>query len=268
MVTKADIDNGQVFDWGKTSSDYSVYRPGYPESFYTLLPLMGIGTPGQDVLDLGTGTGVLARTFAKRGARVTGIDIAAEQIATAQRLADEEQLDIHFMCSPAEVAEVPEHAFDIVSCGQSWLYFDLAVMVPLVLKWLKPGGKLVLAHLNWLPRQDRIAHASEQLVLRYNPNWSAADFPGSRTIQHEWSKPDFQLVTYHAYEEAIPFTRESWCGRFRACRGTGAVLSPEEMARFDQEHHALLEQTAGDTFTILHQIFLHAYTALITSSAT
>ena len=112
MITKADIDGGQAFDWGKTASDYGTYRPGYPESFYTLLPMLGIGTPGQDVLDLGTGTGVLARAFAKCGARVTGIDIAAEQIAMAQRLAAEEQLDVHFICSPAEAAEVPEHAFD------------------------------------------------------------------------------------------------------------------------------------------------------------
>jgi cyclopropane fatty-acyl-phospholipid synthase-like methyltransferase len=262
MITKADIDGGQAFDWGKTSSDYGTYRPGYPESFYTLLPMLGIGTPGQDVLDLGTGTGVLARAFAKRGARVTGIDMAAEQIAMAQRLAAEEQLDVNLICSPAEAANVPEHAFDIISCGQSWLYFDRTVILPLVQAWLKPGGKLVLAHICWLPRQDGIAHASEQLVLRYNPNWSAADFPGSQTIRHEWSKPGFKLVTYHAYEEAIPFTRESWCGRFRACRGTGAALSPEDMARFDQEHHALLEQIAGETFTILHQIFLHAYTPI------
>lgn len=60
-------------------------------------------------------------------------------------------------------------------------------MIPLVKTWLKPGGKLVLTHLSWLPRKDPIAQASEQLILRYNPHWSDADFPGSRTIQHAWS---------------------------------------------------------------------------------
>jgi 2-polyprenyl-3-methyl-5-hydroxy-6-metoxy-1,4-benzoquinol methylase len=88
MIAKADIDGGQAFDWGKTASDYGMYRPGYPESFYTLFPLLGIDTSGQGVLDLGTGTGILTRAFAKRGARVTGIEIAAEQIAMAQHLAD------------------------------------------------------------------------------------------------------------------------------------------------------------------------------------
>jgi 2-polyprenyl-3-methyl-5-hydroxy-6-metoxy-1,4-benzoquinol methylase len=86
MVTKADIDDGQAFDWRKTSKDYTIYRPGYPESFYTILHVLGIGRHGQDMLDLGTGTGVLARAFAKQGAHVTGIDIAEEQIAAARQL--------------------------------------------------------------------------------------------------------------------------------------------------------------------------------------
>lgn len=84
MITRPEIDQGCPFDWGKTSPDYAVYRPGYPASFYAILQAVGIGQPGQHILDLGTGTGVLARAFARQGAHVTGIDIAAEQIAAAE----------------------------------------------------------------------------------------------------------------------------------------------------------------------------------------
>jgi SAM-dependent methyltransferase len=262
MITKTNIDEGHAFDWGKTSPDYAVYRPGYPASFYTVLQAMGIGTRGQDILDLGTGTGVLARAFAKQGACVIAIDIAEAQIDAARYLAAQEHLTVHFATCAAEEAEFYPRSFDIISCGQSWLYFDIQRMIPLVKTWLKPGGKLALTYLSWLPRKDPIAQASEQLILRYNPHWSDADFPGSRTIQHAWSRQDFRLVTYHAYEEGIPFTRDSWRGRIRACRGIGASLLPEEVARFDQEHDALLRQIAPDTFTILHQVWLYAYTPL------
>ena len=51
MITKTNIDEGHAFDWGKTSPDYAVYRPGYPASFYTILQAVGIGTPGQDILN-------------------------------------------------------------------------------------------------------------------------------------------------------------------------------------------------------------------------
>jgi len=81
------IDHEREFDWGKTSQDYAKYRAGYPEPFYEVLAALGIGKPRQTILDLGTGTGVLARAFAKRGAQVTGVDISEDQIAAAQALA-------------------------------------------------------------------------------------------------------------------------------------------------------------------------------------
>jgi len=262
MITKTAIDGGHAFAWGKTSADYAVYRPGYPASFYTVLQAMGIGTPGQHILDLGTGTGVLARAFAHQGAHVIGIDMAEAQIVAAQQLAAQEHLTIRFETCAAEDAVFPAQSFDIISCGQSWLYFDTQRMIPLVKTWLRPGGKLVLTYLSWLPRKDRIAQASEQLILHYNPHWSDADFPGSRTIQHAWSRQGFRLVTYHAYEEGIPFTRDSWRGRMRACRGIGAALPADEVARFDLEQDVLLRQIAAEEFTILHQVWLHAYTPI------
>lgn len=262
MITKTNIDEGRACDWGKTAPAYAVYRPGYPASFYAILQAVGIGTRGQDILDLGTGTGVLARAFAKQGACVIAVDIAAAQIDAALHLAAQEHLTVHFATCAAEEMEFSPQSFDIISCGQSWLYFDIQRMIPLVKTWLKPGGKLVLTHLSWLPRKDPIAQASEQLILRYNPHWSDADFPGSRTLQHAWSRQDFRLVTYHASEEGIPFTRDSWRGRIRACRGIGATLPADEVERFDREHEALLRQIAPETFTILHQVWLHAYTPL------
>jgi SAM-dependent methyltransferase len=203
MMTKPKIDEGRAFDWGKTSQDYAVYRPGYPASFYAILHVVGIGIRRQTILDLGTGTGVLARAFARQGAFVIGIDISEAQIAAANQLAIQEHLTVYFATCAAEEIEFYPRFFDIISCGQSWRYFDHQRMLPVVKTWRKPGGKLVLTSLCWLPRKDPIAQASEQLILRYNPQWSAADFPGSRTIQHAWSTRDFRLVTYHAYEEGI-----------------------------------------------------------------
>jgi hypothetical protein len=59
------------------------------------------------------------------------------------------------------------------------------------------------------------------------------------------------------YDEPIPFTRESWRGRMRACRGTGAALDADALAAFDRAHDALLRKAAGDAFPILHRISAH-----------
>jgi hypothetical protein len=56
------------------------------------------------------------------------------------------------------------------------------------------------------------------------------------------------------YDEAIPFTRESWCGRVCASRGISAVLSAEEVSAFDREHEALLNKIVPEKFTIIHRI--------------
>ena len=55
-------------DFGKTSSDYSKHRAGFPPSFFVRLRERGIGLSRQRILDLGTGTGTLARGFASAGA--------------------------------------------------------------------------------------------------------------------------------------------------------------------------------------------------------
>jgi hypothetical protein len=50
----------------------------------------------------------------------------------------------------------------------------------------------------------------------------------------------------------VPFTRETWHGRMKACRGVGASLSEEELQRWDAEHRRLLEEIAPERFDVLH----------------
>ena len=80
------FDHGKPFDWGKTSKSYAKYRDIYPEEFYERVYAAGIGLPGQEILDLGTGTGVLPRHMARYGAHFTGVDLSENQIAEARRL--------------------------------------------------------------------------------------------------------------------------------------------------------------------------------------
>ncbi len=96
------IDRGREFDWGKTSADYSAYRTEYPKSLFDALNGLGIGLPGQRLLDLGTGTGTLARGLAERGAIVTGVDISPNQIGEAKKLAEGRNLKIKFSVGAAE----------------------------------------------------------------------------------------------------------------------------------------------------------------------
>ena len=252
-------DGDKVIDWGKTSEDYAVHRPGPHPSFFARLAALGIGLEGQRVLDLGTGTGVLARQFARQGSVVQGIDISAEQIAMADQLAKNEELQVEFSVHPAESLPWTEPTFDVVTANQCWLYFDKAQAIAELRRVLRPGGVLVTSHFSWLPRLDEIARRSEQLVLQFNPKWSGADYAGVIPPCPKWAEQVFDVTAMFYYDEPIPFTRETWCGRIRACRGIGATLSPGEVEAFNTAHQELLRRTVPESFTVLHRLDAHVF---------
>lgn len=99
-----------------------------------------------------------------------------------------------------------------------------------------------------------MARASEELVLRFNPDWSAADWPGEVPEMPSWAHGRFEKVGGFVFDVDVPFTREQWRGRLRACRGVGASLSPEEVAAFDTAHAELLERIVPEEFTVLHRV--------------
>lgn len=251
------VDGGNAIDWGKTSTDYAAYRSGPPASFFRRLAALDVGLSGQRVLDLGTGTGVIARQLARQGASVVGIDVAGEQVGAAARLAREEGLDARFVCGPAEAAPFRAGSFDVVTANQCWLYFDEARMIPEVARVLGPGGVLVTSHNCWLPRQDPIAAATEALVLSFNPQWAGADWAGVIPACPGWAQEAFDQRAMFYYDEPVRFTREQWRGRVRACRGVGATMAAADVARFDAELSQLLERIAHESFEVIHRIDAH-----------
>jgi len=253
------VDPGRIVDWGKTSDDYAQFRPGPPPSFYSKLTALGVGLPGQRILDLGTGTGVLAREFALNGAEVSGIDIASGQIEAAKKIAQTDSLKVDFQVGTAERLEFADHEFDAITANQCWLYFDKTKVIPEVNRTLKNTGLLVTSHFSWLPRLDEVARSSEELILKYNPQWTAKDWSGVIPAFPEWAKGHFDLKAMFYYDEDIPFTRESWRGRIRACRGVGAALSPDEVKRFDEEHDRILEKVTTENFKVRHRIDAHFF---------
>ena len=196
-------DPGMTIDWGKTSLDYSKYRPGPPISFYERLQKLNVGNKGQLILDLGTGTGVLARQFAKQGCEVIGTDISPEQIKMALELAKMENLKIDFQAVGTEEITFSNKKFDIITANQCFLYFDKVKVVPLIKKLLKTNGIFMTSHFSWLPLQDKVAYASEQLILKHNPNWTAHSFKGEIPATPYKLENDFTVKESFYYDEPI-----------------------------------------------------------------
>ena len=82
-ISNKNIDGGKEFDWGKTSADYARFRDIYPQEYYDKIINRQLCISGQNVLDVGTGTGVLPRNMYRFGAKWTGADISENQIRQA-----------------------------------------------------------------------------------------------------------------------------------------------------------------------------------------
>jgi len=259
MGHQPDVDQGAAIDWSAAAADYARYRPGPPDSFFARLAALGVGLPGQRILDLATGTGALARVFAGQGADVTGIDVAEGQVAMARSLAEAEGLTARWQVARAEATGLPDQSFDVVSAQQCWMYFDPAATLREVARLLVPGGCLMIGHASFLPRQDAVVAASEALVLAHNPAWQGADWDGIVPPRPDLAVPYGRLEAMFAYREGVPFTAETWRGRMRALRGIGAALDAEAVAAFDADHARMLARIAPPAFSILHGFDAHIF---------
>lgn len=248
------IDDGNAFDWGRTSADYAKYRDIYPAVFYEKIAERKLCIKGQKVLDLGTGTGVVPRNMYHYGAQWYGTDISENQISQAQRLSGRQGMRIRYQTVAAEEVDFPEQTFDVITACQCFWYFDHEKLVPNLYRMLKENGRLLLLYMAWLPFEDKIAGASEELVLKYNPKWT-----GAGETRKPISVPDcvydrFEEVYHEEYDVQVPFTRDAWHGRMKACRGVGASLPPEEIEKWEREHQELLSETVPEEFKVNHYV--------------
>lgn len=249
-------------DFGKTVTDYAKHRAGFPEAFFARLEREGVLRPGLRAVDLGTGTGTVARGLARHGCAVTALDISEPMLEGARRLASEEGLSISFQCAPAERTGLPSGAFELVVAGQCWHWFDRPAAAREVARLLVPGGRLVIAHFDWLGLPGNMVEATEALIDAFNPG----PLPNYILQGHgvglypQWFRDaataGFTHLESFSFDVAVPYTHAAWRGRVRASARVGASLPPAEVAHFDEAFAALLaERFPADPLSIPHRVF-------------
>lgn len=126
---------------------------------------------GARAADIGCGAGILSEAMARRGAQVTGIDLAPEMIDTAMTHAHESGLAIDYRCVPSrDLAAERRGEFDIVTCMEMLEHVDeRASVVDDCRQMLRPGGTVVFSTINRGPKAWMLAIAGAEYVLDLLP---------------------------------------------------------------------------------------------------
>lgn len=123
-------------------------RPPYPPETFTILTgLLAPDTP-RAVLDVGCGTGDLARRLTPLVERVDAVDLSAGMIARGQGLPGGDNPRIRWLHAAAEDAPLtPPYA--LITAGESihWMQWD--ILMPRLAAALAPGGALAIVERDW-----------------------------------------------------------------------------------------------------------------------
>ena len=120
---------------------------------------------------------------------------------------------------------------------------------------MKENGKFCILFMAWLPGESEIAQRTEELVLKYNPAWTGGGI--KRHLPKEtpkWAKPLFEAADIIGFDVNVRFTRETWFGRMKSCRGIGASNLPVEVIAAFEKDLAVYLETAPQEFDVLHYV--------------
>ena len=106
------------------ADDYDRYRPGYPDALFDLIADRIELPTTPSVVDLGAGTGKVARAIAARGWRTTAVDPGEPMLAVLRERAAQEGLQIETRVATAERTGLPDAVFDAALAGEAYHWFD------------------------------------------------------------------------------------------------------------------------------------------------
>ena len=131
---------------------YDRYRIGYASELYDAIFEYGLQS-GSHVVDVATGTGLVATELVARGCSVTGVDVSAAMCAKARVRVP----SATFVIANAEALPFGDASFDAATCAQSFHWFDQPRALAEMMRVVRPGGILAIWWKGFM-RGDAIRH--------------------------------------------------------------------------------------------------------------
>ena len=129
------------------------------------------GLAGRKAADVGCGGGLVSEAMARRGAVVTGIDLATGPLEVARLHALESGIEIDYRLQSAEqlAAERPG-AFDLVTCLEMLEHVPRpSEIIAALARMVRPGGHVICSTINRGPKAFALAIVGAEYLMRLLP---------------------------------------------------------------------------------------------------
>ncbi|HEX4269165.1 MAG TPA: bifunctional 2-polyprenyl-6-hydroxyphenol methylase/3-demethylubiquinol 3-O-methyltransferase UbiG [Steroidobacteraceae bacterium] len=126
---------------------------------------------GAQALDVGCGGGLLSEALSRKGATVTGIDLAPGMVEVARLHAAEEGLEIDYRVAAAEeLAASRAHGFDVITCMEMLEHVPRPEhMLTTLASLVRPSGAVFVSTLNRNLKAFLLAIVGAEYVLKLLP---------------------------------------------------------------------------------------------------
>jgi SAM-dependent methyltransferase len=243
------------------------FKQAQKEGWAHFAPLETITTPaaahlvqharvgqGARVLDVGCGTGVVAITAARLGARATGVDLTPQLLERARENAAIAAVDVEWREADAEELPLGNGQFDIVLSQFAHMFAprpDVAVRE--MLRVVKPGGTIAFS--TWPP--ELLVGSTMRLAARYLPAPPGIPSPmlwGDPGIIRDRLGSAVEDIVFDRHCMLVPalspqhfrVTLERTAGPMIKMVETLAAADPDRLRMFRQEFDAIVAQYFHD----------------------
>jgi SAM-dependent methyltransferase len=167
--------------WADEDITWGMFGPSDSE-----LSVLG-DVAGKDVIELGCGTAYFGARLARRGARVTGVDITPSQLATARRMSEETGIPMELIEASAEEVPLPDESFDLALSEY--------------------GASIWCDPYKWIPEAARLLRADGELVFLCNSPLVMLCSPDEGKVGEELLRPQFGMhrMEFPGEDEGVEF---------------------------------------------------------------
>lgn len=172
-INQAEIDKFSALasKWWDPESEFKPLHEINPLRLQWIEEQVGGSLQGLRILDIGCGGGILAESMARKGAIVTGIDLAAESLETARLHGLESGVKVDYQCIAAEdFAQTHAGEFDVVTCMEMLEHVPQpASIVQACQQLVRPGGYVLFSTIHRNPKAYALAIVAAEYLLKMVP---------------------------------------------------------------------------------------------------